>query len=252
MKCLKKGKTGLEQMLFGEIMENCITTEFLERVAKKYHYPAWEMDTLRCLAAQINKCMAGEAQWNHRLFWEKPAEQEALILGLVRQKGSMPMAEVAMTLGKGVDDLQDEYLNRGALSESYMIEVLASEMLLESYAAYNQWVAENTIYHVERYVFLQDDMVRELPGMLKRLELPIACNEAFCMLPKKSVAFYALLTEDATVICRGICTDCGRENCPNHIGQEPVKTEWHFADMTDRPLPYGYAQIFGEKSAERI
>lgn len=232
-------------MFFGEVMENCITAGFLERVAKKYHYPAWERDTLKNLAGRIRKCVAAEAQWNHRLFREKPAEHEALVSEFVRQEGGMPLAEVAMTLGKGVDDLQDEYLEKGALTEGYMIEVLASEILLESYAAYNQWVAAHTIYHVERYVFLQDDMVRELPGMLKRLGLPIVCNEAFCMLPKKSVAFYALLTEDATVICRGICTDCGRENCPNHMGQEPVKTGWNFADMTDRPLPYGYGKIFG-------
>ena len=50
---------------------------------------------------------------------------------------------VGITLGKGIDALQEKYLQNGFLTESYMIEVLSSELLLKrAYRAYTEVLKE--------------------------------------------------------------------------------------------------------------
>lgn len=79
--------------------------------------------------------------------------------------------------------------------------------------------------------------------LLQKLALPVTCNTAYCMIPKKSVVFYAELTKDPFTKCAGICLGCGRRDCPNRM-EEKENFPLRFADMTDRPLSYGYARIF--------
>lgn len=79
--------------------------------------------------------------------------------------------------------------------------------------------------------------------LLQELALPVTCNAAYCMIPKKSVVFYAELTKDPFTKCAGICLGCGRRDCPNRM-EEKENFPLRFADMTDRPLSYGYARIF--------
>ena len=170
-----------------------------------------------------------------------------------------------MTLGAGVDELQEAYLAEGKLTEAYMVEVLGSEILLLAYTTYNTFVAENTDAVVKRYYFLGtgekvvlkgnpgkgdseadaqalDLRLEALPGILERSGLPVTCTEGYCMLPKKSVAFYAELTKDKAVSCEGICMGCGREDCPNRMA---VRNHTQGNRTLDRPLTYGYARILG-------
>ncbi|MBE5862034.1 MAG: hypothetical protein E7295_04200 [Lachnospiraceae bacterium] len=193
--------------------------------------------------------------------------------------GDAGVRAVVMTLGAGVDQLQEDMLAAGKLTEAYMVEVLGSEILLLAYSALNAWVKEHTDFVVKRYYFLgvgeyvtiyeadQDGMgggheaedhktarthtetaarisleLATLPDMLERSGLPVTCTEGYCMMPKKSVAFYAELTKDRTVTCEGICMGCGRKDCPNRMDA----LERTRGNRTlDRPLTYGYARILG-------
>ena len=56
---------------------------------------------------------------------------------------------------------------------------------------------------------------------------------------------YAELTKDPFTKCAGICLGCGRRDCPNRM-EEKENFPLRFADMTDRPLSYGYARIFSK------
>ena len=158
----------------------------------------------------------------------------------------------------GIDELQEKYLQNGFLTESYMIEVLSSELLLESYRAYTEWVVVHRNLHVARLHFLGGEIsetseqkissllrLANLPMLLQELALPVTCNAAYCMIPKKSVVFYAELTKDPFTKCAGICLGCGRRECPNRM-EEKENFPLRFADMTDRPLSYGYARIFSK------
>lgn len=242
--------------LFTEIPELCRDEKFLHSVMKKYHYNEEEYPVLRRLAEEMYTCLQEEAVWQDLLCEEAFSEKE------------QPFYAIGITLGKGIDDLQENYLKKELLTESYMIEVLSSELLLKSYRSYTEWTSDHRNLHASRLYFLgsggdfgsggdygstavQTELNRQLqieylPELLKKLDLPITCNKAYCMLPKKSVVFYAKLTTDPFVKCAGICLGCGRRDCPNRM-EEKEDFPLHFADMTDRPLSYGYARIFSKK-----
>lgn len=224
------------QPLFSEITALCRDEQFLHSVMKKYHYDPEEYPNLKQIAGQMMPCLETEAGWQDTDFEETfPAGERSFLA-------------VGITLGKGIDDLQEKYLRDGHLTESYMIEVLSSELLLKSYQAYTKWVAGHRDLHVARLHFLGTEGtpgLENLPALLRKLQLPVTCNEAYCMIPKKSVAFYAELTKDAFTKCAGICLGCGRRDCPNRM-EEKENFPLRFADMTDRPLSYGYARIFSK------
>lgn len=230
------------EKFFDQLLNEFLSPEFLDVVRKKYHYGEEQLSELENVASELVPHIRREACWDHRFFYES---------GLAESTAGQEYncAEVVMTLGEGPDIFQEEFAAQGLLSECYMVESLASELLLRGYAAYNRYVAEHTDYHVARYHFLgsgQEFPLDRLGGMLKRLQLPVRCNEAFCMIPKKSVAFVAELTEDETRRCRGICTGCNSGNCPNRM-EDGLHLGRMIADMTDVPLSYGYSRIFGRR-----
>lgn len=217
---------------FSDIIEQCAEKNFLKGVCRKYHYGGEDMELLAKVAGEMRPLMLQQAVWEHRMFKRTLHEE---------------FAETVMTLGSDIDVLQEEYLKKGLLSEAYMIEALGSELLLEGYGAYNRWIAENTPLHVARYHFIGSEEAyppEYIPGLLERLKVPVVCNAAFCMLPKKSVAFIAQLTEDKEVRCEGICMGCNSKDCPNRMASTGGR---RMLDMTDRPMPYGYARIFGKE-----
>lgn len=234
------------QPLFSEITALCRDEQFLHSVMKKYHYDPEEYPNLKQMAEQMVVCLEAEAGWQDRDCEETFPEGERSFLA------------VGITLGKRIDDLQENYLQDGLLTESYMIEVLSSELLLKSYRAYTEWVVVHRNLHVGRLHFLGGEIsetseppissllqLANLPMLLQELELPVTCNAAYCMIPKKSVVFYAELTKDPFTKCAGICLGCGRRDCPNRM-EEKENFPLRFADMTDRPLSYGYARIFSK------
>lgn len=228
------------QQLFSEVTELCRDEQFLHSVMKKYHYDPEEYPTLKQLSEQMVPCLETEAGWQDKDCEETfPGRDQSFFA-------------VGITLGKGIDELQENYLRDELLTESYMIEVLSSELLLKSYQAYTEWVTAHRDLHVARLHFLGSEGtpgLENLPALLRELKLPVTCNEAYCMIPKKSVVFYAELTKDAFTKCAGICLGCGRRDCPNRM-VEKENFPLRFADMTDRPLPYGYARIFSKTDAK--
>ena len=164
---------------------------------EKYHYDPEEYPNLKRLAGEMIPCLETEAGWQDREIQETfPGRDQSFLA-------------VGITLGKGIDALQEKYLQNGFLTESYMIEVLSSELLLESYRAYTEWLVVHRNLHVARLHFLGGEIsetseqkissllrLANLPMLLQELALPVTCNAAYCMIPKKSVVFYAELTKD--------------------------------------------------------
>lgn len=208
-----------ESEVFLAVTERCREEAFLEKVAEKYHYRREDREQIRQIAGIMQDMIRREGALQHNF------------------KESELLDEVVITLGGEIDRLQDRYSKKGELSSAYMIEILSGEILLLTYAAYNEYVAEKTPYHVARYYFPgseKDYPLTVLPGLLLRTGSAVTCNESCCMLPKQSVAFLARFTKEDKVQCRGICMDCTRKDCPNRSGRE-------------RLLPYGYARIFGKE-----
>ncbi|MCM1026325.1 MAG: hypothetical protein NC432_07800 [Roseburia sp.] len=218
---------------FTDVPEAALNPVFLKKVGKKFHYEEKQLPELRAVAERMLPLIRREAFW---------AAGKSCICG--GADSSVNCEDVVMSLGGGIDLLQEDFAKKGLLCECYMLEALASELLLLAYQAYNQSVRGGGVWHVARYHFPGAETgfpLERLPEMLKNLTSAVVCNEAFCMLPKKSVAFVAELTRDEEIQCGGICQGCDSENCPNRIedSSPPKKTS---ADLT---LNYGYSRIFG-------
>ena len=239
---------------------------FLKEFAIKYHYDEEQNETLARVARKMQECILadirdGKAVWNAGNIAQDAGgsaagggvdgrcpESVAADGGVDAQTPGM-CCPVCITLGSGVDCLQDRYLEEKLLTEAYMIETLGSELLLKAYPQWNAWVASGDKYLVRRYHFLGSSPeypITDLPALLEKLQMPVVCTEAYCMIPKKSVAFYAELVDAHTAgitECEGICAGCGRKDCENRM--EKMSSGNYVADMTDRPFTYGYQRIFG-------
>lgn len=221
---------------FQDVLDQFLSPSFLGGVRKRFHYDETQAGAFLAVAEEMLPLMRGEAFWERAVFSGKQGEA-----------CSEMREQVVMSLGKGVDCLQEGYSERGMLSQSYMIEVLASELLLQGYVAYNRYIETNTDWHVAGYHFLgneEDYPLEMLPDLLRKLAPQITCNSAFCMRPKKSVVFVAELTQDDKVQCRGVCVGCDSLNCSNRMAEEGL-IQKRLAVMTDMPLTYGYGRILG-------
>lgn len=224
------------ESFFPELLDEFISTDFLKKVCEKYHFDEEQAAQLQAVAEEMLPKMRKEAFW---------IRQESFANNEWQSKDSDTTYEnVAMSLGNGVDLLQEHYSEKGLLLESYMVEVLASELLMRGYDAYNRFVNEHSAYHVARYHFPGSEEalpLEMLPHLLNGLTHKIACNSAFCMQPKKSVVFISELTQDETISCKGICVGCTNTACPNRVEDDNLLRK----RMADVPLTYGYSRIFG-------
>lgn len=222
---------------FRDLLEKFTEPVFLERVGRKFHFGETQSEKLQAVAEEMLPLMYGEAFWERRTSCVWNAYQ--------MQNSGAAYEDVVMSLGSGLDRLQDKYTEKGALSESYMLETLASELLLDSYGAYNRYVQENTDWHVARYHFpgSEEKLSLEMVPMLLKGSERITCNAAFCILPKKSVVFIAQLTQDMQTHCEAICAGCSNLHCPNRVADDSPKGRL-IARMADLPLSYGYRRIF--------
>lgn len=224
---------------FPALLERFSGTEFLEKVCMKFHYEKDRMEELLKVAEEMLPLIRREA------FWER--RKSDIGNNCASQTADAVYEEVVMSLGSGLDDLQESFHEKGMLSESYMLEALASELLLEGYGAYNRYVKESGSRHVARYYFPGSEKefpLKMVPALLSAFQVPVTCNEAFCITPKKSVIFLAELTADEQVQCESICTGCRNMHCPNRVENDSIRGRM-LAKMADMPLSYGYSRILG-------
>jgi len=232
---------------FPGLLERFTGADFLENVYRKYHYGEAQKAEVQAVAEEMLPLMRREAFWVSREF---PAQKRRR----AENEDDVSFEKVVISLGGGIDALQEGYSEREMLSQSYMIEALAGEALLQSYEAYNRYVGEHTKLHVARYHFPGSEEafpLEMLSGLLKELTDKVTCNAAFCMQPKKSVVFISELTRDERVHCRGICVGCDSARCPNRVPEDSPR-ERILARMADLPLSYGYSRIFGSSFVMQI
>ena len=201
---------------FTDLLDSFAEPVFLEKVRIKFHFGEAQAADLRAVAEEMLPLMRQEAFWERRE--SRVPEQQGGKKGIYGKEGVYE--EVVMSLGSGVDALQESYGRREMLSESYMLETLANELLMQGYAAYNRYLAEHADWHVAVYHFPgsgEGFPLEMLPGLLEGYGPRITCNAAFCISPKKSVAFVAELTQDEKIRCAGICAGCSQIRCPNRM-----------------------------------
>lgn len=156
--------------------------------------------------------------------------------------------EVVLTLGAGIDALQDVYLERECVSEAYMLDCLALELLTRSYEEFVKRIQQKMGKWAAKIDFLGDTYPLELLPTLWRDVQPegVTYNSQFMLTPKKSVVFFLPLQESAAPQnpCR-VCVGCGNADC---IFREEKEASARRKTAMPKPLPgnntYGYQRIF--------
>lgn len=149
---------------------------------------------------------------------------------------SSEKVKVLMTLGSTIDEIQNHLMTTGQMSEAYILECLSMELLTKAYKKADDFLHDKTGLWCGLYVFPGSgdslEGVAEIVDSFRQEE--IRYNEAYTLIPKKSVAYVVLMEEKAPVIEREtmLCAGCSRHTCENR-------------KQTD--LNYGYRRIFGER-----
>ncbi len=157
----------------------------------------------------------------------------------VKQIDDNQAALVVITLGKGVDMLQDSYSQEGKLDNSYMVECMANEILLDMYDEFNSNYTKIHRRYVTGYTFVGEEIpltkMRELIAKVQEKEgdnLQLKANEYGVITPSKSVLFYAMLSDNPMHACKGVCQCCGNKACD------------YRSKSREKNLNYGYQRIF--------
>lgn len=195
-----------------EKLELYMEANMCAQILSRYHFS--EGDEARICALTDRLLLAAAPVLYHAPC--SPGEQERLA--------------VLVTLGAGVDELQEACTKEERLTESYMVECIAMELLKNAYEQSAERIHEHYGLWPGRFSFLGSETPIEEADALFRILKPveISYNQAYMFMPKKTVAFYTTLTEKRRESYCNQCETCRNTKCANR------KT--HFT--------YGYQQIF--------
>lgn len=196
-------------------------TEYVQALIRNHFQ---EADFSECLKIE-KKLMLSDLRVK---VWYRP-EQEDKIL-------------VVMTLGQIFDDLVEEYEKKEELLLAYATDCLAMEILKKAYDMFSGKIYEREGKYPKEYHFLDDKEMKNMPEILKQMDIEeVCCNEAFALIPQKTVVFKTELSCEENAECIRLCENCKQKNCPNRV----KNTEPHLL-----PLNYGYKRILGNGGNE--
>lgn len=203
-------------------------SNFVANVISKYHFDETAKGKLTDIYGQIKECAKPYAIYR--------INQKATG---IRTIDDSQAAVVAMTLGSGVDELQDEYNAEGCLDEAYMIDCIANELLLHMYEEFNKEYGRYHRRYIKKYIFVGEEIpLTDNKRLLEELKInkktanynaldyedndsntlekeEIISNEYGVLTPTKSVIFYALLSDNPNEKCQRICAGCSNYTCEN-------------------------------------
>ena len=178
-----------------------MTKEELKEAAERYHFREEDFSLLDALYQGILPLLQIKAyyQWGRK---GTPIQYEEYAI-------------VFLTLGDGVDSLQDVYLERKCLSEAYIIECVSLALLSKAYEEFVKQLQRKTGKWAEKIDFLGDAYPMEmLPDLYKEFgPMDITYNESLVLLPAKSVVFLLPVSADKQEGVCNICSHCQNKRC---------------------------------------
>lgn len=143
-----------------------------------------------------------------------------------------------VTLGNGVDELSELYLNHDQIEEAYIIDCLSLVLLSTAYEEFAQIVEKETNLHLAELSFLGDKYSLDLLPQIYESLAPenIKLTDGQMLMPLKTAALILALDTRAHSDIKKICSSCAacrNLSCPSRKKQTA-------------PLPhtYGAMQIF--------
>lgn len=146
-----------------------------------------------------------------------------------------------VTLGSGMDELSDLYLNHEQIQEAYIVDCLSLMLLSKAYEDFAQTVEKQTGLYLAELSFLGDTYPLDLlPQMYERLAPDaIEMTEGNMLRPLKTATLILRLDterpQDRKQLCNA-CATCRNFSCPSRK-----------ASASPLPHTYGAMQIFHSK-----
>lgn len=198
----------------------------IEEMCGRYHFGDTGLIPLKGVYADFFAASAVSIYFIIRQRTGSPVEKEAVVL---------------MTLGKEPDKLQEDFMQKEQLTEAYMVDCIAMELLSRAYVQADELLHQRTGLWCMAYQF---PGVQQPIGEIKELfrlftQEEVRYNEAYALLPQKSVIYTVPLSEKKKGIERAeeMCAACGRKDCAGRRHREKKSIN----------LNYGYQRIFGEE-----
>lgn len=198
-----------------------------ESIIRKYHFRTIDFDDLKALYRAIFPLIDSYAYYNYNF-----ADQEIDYAEYV---------SCFITLGNSVDKIQTVYMDKELIMESYMIDCLASELLVKAYKQFVKYIEENSGKFVLKLDFLGDKYPVEMVSKLYEQDKPenISYNSCYQLSPSKTVTILLPLSEHKPEnnVCN-TCYLCKNMNCT--IRENPSVNQKAKQNPT-----YGNMAIFG-------
>lgn len=146
-----------------------------------------------------------------------------------------------ITLGTGVDELSELYLNHEQLEEAYIVDCISLMLLSKAYEEVAHLTEQETGLHLAELSFLGDTYSMDLlPKIYHKLKpASIRLTDGLMLWPLKTATLILRLDTKAASnrdqLCNS-CAGCKNYSCPSR--KEPP---------LELPLTYGAMQIFHRK-----
>ena len=124
-------------------------------------------------------------------------------------------ALVVASLGRAIDEFQNNLLEKGNIQEAYIVDCLGLDLLSIAYEKIDEKLHESTGLYAGGYQFAGSDgfPLESIPEAMKKLgQKKIRYNDAFVLVPKKSVVFRTQLFEKQQEK-HSKCSSCSAEKC---------------------------------------
>lgn len=122
-----------------------------------------------------------------------------------------------VTLGKGADKLKELYLEAEDILAAYMIDCLSLDLLNQAYEQLAGKLEKEEGLYIKRYEFLGGsyplNKMKEIFDYFSQTE--VTYNEAYMLIPQKSVVYIGILTDKKEEACSHICASCENAACAN-------------------------------------
>ncbi len=200
---LRAGAEGQKRMR--ESLQVDMREEQYREMLERYHFALRDLARLRQVGALVLR--AAEP----RLYWERLTAEES------------PREEIAVivTLGAGVDELQNRCQQRERLTETYMAECVGMELLRAAYEQTAERIHESTGKWLSDFAFVGEKVPFTRMEEIFRLLAPdgVSYNQAYMLTPKKTAVFLTELCGERKDNYCQICAGCTNLSCRNREGK---------------------------------
>lgn len=119
-----------------------------------------------------------------------------------------------VTLGEGLDLLQELYMREDALSEAYMLDCLGASLLQQAYEDFVAFLQKDKGRYVEKLIFLGEEYPLTLtPKLIALTGAEVHSSEDFVLTPRKSVSLILPMTDHPVEGACHICRNCRNVTC---------------------------------------